>query len=97
MTRERLEYARRAFLDIRADNQDLELNYRIDNWSVNVLKERECGPSDASSESSSSVELHRGGDFISFDSDRFVTLQNQNQQLLRVHEAMSTKITELED
>ena len=94
VTRERLEYARREYLDIRADNRDLELQ--------NGQLERECAEwkkenVDLATQVQSLLQRRaaQAGDFVSFEG--IASLQKQNQQLLRDHHAMSTKIVELED
>ena len=94
MTPERLEYARREYTDIRSDNQDLELQ--------NGKLERECASwkqenVDLATQVQGLLQRRaaQAGDFVSFDG--IATLQKQNQQLLRDHRSMSTKIEELEE
>ena len=89
VTRERLEYARREYTDIRSDNQDLELQ--------NGKLERECASwkqenVDLATQVQGLLQRRaaQAGDFVSFDG--IATLQKQNQQLLRDHRSMSTKI-----
>ena len=94
--KERLDYARREVVDIRADNQDLEMK--------NQQMERECRELRRENvDLASQVQrlLHNDGfmhtedDIVTFDSIQ--TLQQQNQNLLREHHAMTRKIEQLEN
>ena len=94
VTVERLEYARQEVVDVRADNRDLEVRCGQLDREVNEMRRENV---DLARQVQSLLQRRSGedtDDMVTFTD--IVSLQGQNQKLLRGHNAMSTKITELE-
>ena len=93
--KERLDYARREVVDIRTDNQDLELkNQQLGRECTELKRENR----DLALQVQRLLQRGMGQgidhDPVTFDSIQ--TLQEQNQKLLREHHSMSEKIQSLE-
>ena len=91
--KERLDYARREVIDVRADNQDLELKSRQGEREASSLK-RENVELASQVQSLLQRRAAESGDVIAFCDIQ--TMQAQNQELVRQHNTMREKIEELE-
>lgn len=94
--KERLDYARREVVDIRADNHDLELkNQQLERENKETKREINDLALQVQRLLQRDLAQETEDDIVTFDS--VITLQEQNQKLLREHHSMSEKIQALED